>query len=107
MPCTVTLRSVFSIKTAHFLSRLENRGGSVLLLSPTPLLCDDPTLPGSCQSPQFARRNFQEHLARCHILDHEGTFHTPATNITYLSFRFNQFIELPTAHPLGSPHLVL
>ncbi len=96
---------VRSIKTARGDPRFLNEGGSVLLLSPTLVLCDDPTVPGSCQPPKFARRNFQERLARCHILDHKGSFHTPATNVAYLPFRFNQFIEFPTSHPLRSPHV--
>src|SRR5260370_16716928 len=96
---------VRSIKTARGDPRFLNEGGSVLLLSPTLVLCDDPTVPGSCQPPKFARRNFQERLARCHILDHKGSFPTPATNVAYLPLLFNHFIQFPPSHPPPPPHL--
>src|SRR5258708_22755517 len=96
-----------AIKTARGDLRLLGGGESALLLSHQRLPGNDPAVPRASQPPQFARSDFQDTLARCHIFHDKGPFDASAANIPNHPFRLNQFIQLPSTQLLRRPHLVL
>ena len=66
-----------------------------------------PTLDGTTELLQLARNDFEQRFPTHDIFHHKCPFHTSTTNITHLSFRFDQFVELPSIQLFGCPHFML
>src|SRR6266571_3789583 len=94
-------------KTARGDLRLENGGGSALLLSLAKMTPDEPAMIGTCQPLELTGSHLHKRFAAREIFDHKCSFDTPSTDIAHSAFSRNLFIQLPPFDFARGPHPML